>query len=123
MILDSIPKSSRQGGRICRIAINVSGWLRCRPFRGSCCPLHTRRVSATPFMGGSPLLGIRYAVQPSCKAIRRFRAGDFALCGARERCAAPALGQKGRDTYGFPPSLNSYLSLGSLANGPYGPTS
>ena len=31
--------------------------------------------------------------------------------------------QKGRDTYGFPPSLNSYLSLGNLANGPYGPTS
>ena len=49
--------------------------------------------------------------------------GSFALCGARERCAAPALGQKGRDTYGFPPSLNSYLSLGNLANEPYGSTS
>ena len=35
-----------------------------------------------------------------------------ALCGARE-IAAPAAGQKGRDTYVFPSSLNSYLSLAS----------
>ena len=58
---------------------------------------------------------------------------------ARERYAVSGLGisppagggngpharraQKGRDTYGFPPSLNSYFSLSSLANGPYGPTS
>ena len=79
--------------------------------------------SDTPQPGGSPFPCTLFMVQPSCEAIRRFRAGSFALCGARERCAAPALGQKGRDTYGFPPSLNSYLSLGSLANGPYGPTS
>ena len=31
--------------------------------------------------------------------------------------------QKGKDTYGFLSSLNFYLSLGSLANEPYGSTS
>ena len=31
--------------------------------------------------------------------------------------------QKGKDTYGFLSSLNSYLSLGDLANEPYGSTS
>ena len=74
-------------------------------------------------MGGSPVSCTLFVVQPSCGAIRRCRAGDFALCGARERCAAPALGQKGKDTYGFLSSLNSYLSLGNLANEPYGSTS
>ena len=35
----------------------------------------------------------------------------FAVCGRRERRRAPRQGQKGRDTCGFPSSLNSYLSL------------
>ena len=35
----------------------------------------------------------------------------FAVCGRRERRRAPRQGQKGRDTCGFPSSLDSYLSL------------
>ena len=37
--------------------------------------MHARRVSATPQPGGSPFLGSRSPVQPSCEAIRRCRAG------------------------------------------------
>ena len=33
--------------------------------------------SNTPFPGGSPFLGSRSPVQPSCEAIRRCRAGEF----------------------------------------------
>ena len=39
------------------------------------------------------------------------RGGGFAVCGRRGRCGARRGGQKGRDTYGFPSSLNSYFSL------------
>ena len=91
---------------------------------GCCFPVHARRVSDTPQLGGSLFHGSRFVVHTSCVSNTPFPGwGSFALCGARERCAAPALGQKGRDTYGFPPSLNSYLSLSSLANEPYGSTS
>ena len=72
-------------------------FLRCRAKTG-----HARRVSATPFPGGSPFLGTLFMVQPSCGAIRRFRAGDFALCGAREN-GAPARGQKDRQPTVFYP--------------------
>ena len=62
------------------------------------------------------------------RRVRPFRAesfplnlsGGFAVCGRRGRCGArhgalrhPPRGQKGRDTCGFPSSLNSYLSLAS----------
>ena len=47
------------------------------------------------------LYGSRRPVQPSCEAIRPFRAGDFALCGARER-AARAAGAKREGHLRFP---------------------
>ena len=46
--------------------------------------------------------------------------GGFAVCGRRGRRRTHGGGQKGRDTCGFPSSLNSYLSLGkSGADGRY----
>ena len=69
-------------------------------FFGSRSLVQTSRVSDTPFPGGG--------------VSRSAERGN----GPHARRA-----QKGRDTYGFPPSLNSYLTLSSLANGPRGPTS
>ena len=63
--------------------------------------------SNTPLPGGSPFLGSRFVVQTSCEAIRRFRAGDFAVCGRRERAATRGGRKKGVDTYGFYPSFES----------------
>ena len=105
--------------------------------------VHTRRVCATPYPGisfflhraigtpeprrrftlsgrqffqhrlsgvrelpqaGSPLTGGEFFAEPQ-RGIRRLR-----TAGASRR---PPRGQKGRDTCGFPSSLNSYLSLAS----------
>ena len=59
----------------------------------------TRTASA-----GSPLTGGKFFAEPQ-RGIRRLR-----TAGTLRR---PPRGQKGRDTYGFPSSLNSYLSLAS----------
>ncbi len=80
------------------------------PFLDSRYTVHTRRVSAAPFPGGSPFLGTLFMVQPSCGAIRPFRAGDFALCGAREN-GAPARGQKDRQPTVFHPLRKLPFSL------------
>ena len=89
------------------------------PFSGA----HEAR-SATPFPGGSPFLGSRFVVHTSCVSDTPFPGwGVSPSADGGNGRAAPALGQKGKDTYGFLSSLNSYLSLSSLANGPYGPTS
>ena len=89
------------------------------PFSGA-----TKLRSDTPLPGGSPFLGIRCLVQPSRVSDTPFPGwGVSPSADGGNGRAAPALGQKGRDTYGFPPSLNSYLSLSNLANEPYGSTS
>ena len=94
---------------------------------------------------GSPFSCPLFMVQPSREAIRRQWAAvlssalftwctrvakQYAVAGlgisrSAERGNGPLArrAQKGRDTYGFPPSLNSYLSLGNLANEPCGSTS
>ena len=54
-----------------------------------------------PFPGGSPFSCTLFVVHTSCEAIRPFRAGDFALCGARER-AARAAGAKREGHLRFP---------------------
>ena len=66
--------------------------------------------------------------QPFCGATelrKQYAVAGLGISRSAERGNGPLArrAQKGRDTYGFPPSLNSYLSLGSLANGPDGPTS
>ena len=63
--------------------------------------------------GRGPFLGTLFMVQPSCGAIRRFRAGDFALCGAREN-GAPARGQKDRQPTVFYPLGTPTFPLGYL---------
>ena len=84
----------------------------------------TRGAAAhSPFPGGSPFLGTPFSGATELRSNTPFPGWGVSPPLRRERCAAPALGQKGRDTYGFPPSLNSYLSLGNLANEPYGSTS
>ena len=87
-------------------------------------PVHARRVSAAPQLGGSPFLGTLYMVHTSCVSNTPFPGWGISPSadGGNGR-AAPALGQKGKDTYGFLSSLNSYLSLSNLANEPYGSTS
>ena len=54
-------------------------------------------------LAGSPLTGGEFSAEPQRGGIRRLR-----TAGTLRR---PPRGQKGRDTYGFPSSLNSYLSL------------
>ena len=73
--------------------------------------MHTRRGSATPHPGGSPFPCTLFMVQPSCEAIRRCRAGDFALCGARERAARAAGAKKGWTPTVSTPLLNLPVSL------------
>ena len=51
---------------------------------------------------GSPFPGGEFSAKPQ-RGIRRLRTAGT--------CRAPRRGQKGRDTCGFPSSLNSYLSL------------
>ena len=79
----------------------------------------TNRAGGSPLTDGSFFLHRKAGVLELRKRVRpdgaeRFSltfSGGFAVCGRRERCRAPRLGQKGRDTCGFPSSLNSYLSL------------
>jgi len=80
----------------------------------------TNRAGGSPYSGGisqhrlSGVLELR-------KRVRPFPGGEFSAepqRGIRRlrtagTCRAPRRGQKGRDTYGFPSSLNSYLSLAS----------
>ena len=86
-------------------------------------PGHTRRVSTRRGWAAAHSSAAFIWCTRVALAIRRFRAGISRSAERGSGRAAPALGQKGRDTYGFPPSLNSYLSLSSLANEPYGSTS
>ena len=55
---------------------------------------------------GSPFPGGEFSAEPQ-RGIRRLRTAGT--------CRAPRRGQKGRDTCGFPSSLNSYLSLVGIA--------
>ena len=78
---------------------------------------HTSCVSNTLCLGGT-LFGTDSTGGTNCVSVFVPNGRVFfteiqrgvALCGARE-FAAPAAGQKGRTTYGFPSSLNSCLSL------------
>ena len=81
--------------------------------------MHARRVSAAPQLGGSPFLGTLYMVHTSCVSDTPFPGWGVSLASGGNGPHARRA-QKGRDTYGFPSSLNSYLSLSDLANEPYG---
>ena len=96
-----------KGHRCTRGAAAHSPFPGGRPFLGTPFSGATELRSNTPFPGGSPFSCTRSPVQPSCGAIRRFRAGEF-----RRRCGgnvAPPRrwGKKGVDTYGFYPSFES----------------
>ena len=66
-----------------------------------------------------------HALSGAYELRKRYAVSGLGISRSAERGNGPLArrAQKGRDTYGFPPSLNSYLSLGDLANEPYGSTS
>ena len=76
-------------------------------FRGSRFPGHTRRGSASPHLGGSPFFCTLFMVQPSCGAIRRFRAGEFRRLRTAGTGRTRGRRTRGMDTYGFHPSCES----------------
>ena len=75
---------------------------RVRPVRAASFQHRLSGVRELP-QAGSPLTGGEFSAEPQ-RGIRRLRTAGT--------CRAPRRGQKGRDTCGFPSSLNSYLSLG-----------
>ena len=82
------------------LSICVNFTLATQLFSGTDPLGHTNRA------GGSPLTGGEFFAEPQ-RGIRRLR-----TAGTLRR---PPRGQKGRDTCGFPSSLNSYLSLVGIA--------
>ena len=83
-------------------------------------PGHTDCVSDTPYPGGSLFFSTDCAGDTNCVSVfvpngqgvfRLYQAGEL-RSAERGRLPRPRLGQRGRDTCGFPSSLNSYLSLG-----------
>ena len=80
-------------------------------FRGSRFPVHTRRGSASPHLGGSPFLGNLYAVHTSCVSNTSFPGWDFAVCGRRERVARAAGAQEGWTPTVSTPLVNLHVSL------------
>ena len=74
----------------------------CSPLTGGSFSAPAERGTRTA-LACSPLTGGEFSAEPQRGELRRLRsAGDV---------PRPPRGQKGRDTCGFPSSLNSYLSL------------
>ena len=82
-------------------------------------PGHTDCVSDTPCPGGSLFFSTGWAGSTNCVSVFvpngrgvfcLYQAGEL-RSAERGRLPRPRLGQRGRDTCGFPSSLNSYLSL------------
>ena len=72
----------------------------------------TRTASACSFYPGDSLFLHRLCGGTSCVSNTPLTGGAFFAEPQRVgSCRAPRRGQKGRDTCGFPSSLNSYLSL------------
>ena len=86
-------------------------------------PGHTDCVSDTPCPGGSLFFSTGWAGSTNCVSVFvpngrgvfcLYQAGEL-RSAERGRLPRPRLGQRGRDTCGFPSSLNSYLSLVGIA--------
>ena len=86
-------------------------------------PGHTDCVSDTPCPGGSLFFSTGWAGSTNCVSVFvpngrgvfcLYQAGEL-RSAERGRLRRPPRGQKGRDTCGFPSSLNSYLSLVGIA--------
>ena len=112
----------------CICAINFNsiavkfGFVKGYPLFSGTDPLgHANRAGGSPYPGGRFFQHRLTGAHELPQAVRPFRAAGFSLNlseGIRRLRTAgtlrrPPRGQKGRDTYGFPSSLNSYLSLAS----------
>ena len=84
---------------------------------------YTDCVSDTPCPGGSLFFSTGWAGSTNCVSVFvpngrgvfcLYQAGEL-RSAERGRLPRPRLGQRGRDTCGFPSSLNSYLSLVGIA--------